>query len=451
MTTVQSLLKVAQSFVGMSESSSQFKQLIDSYNAVKPLPMGYQVKYTDDWCDVFVTVVGDKAGATNLIGRECGVQRHILLFKNLGIWKGREFPKPGDIITFDWDGDGWADHIGFVESVNNNTVMTIERNSNQRVQRNKFTWNDKRIMGYARTKYANVSEVRKTIDEIAKEVVDGKWSNGQERIAQLLAAGYDAKVVQVKVNDILITTPNEVSGGNELVALKYNSATLPIKYVERIMELAKEYKILPSLLIVMLHYEGLWGDSNVANFDNNWGGMTWSENYEGNPKIKKRKGSRRPVAEGGHYIHYESVEDFIEDWVYLLRTNHIYKVTGKKTFAEAVKGLFKAGGAKYDYAALGYPKYAERISARKDGIEKANPGELARLDKIVDDFEMVDNDAVKVQVSSDAIHWQTGEVIALWVKGLEFDVLDTKTVSQEVYLLGSNGIDIGWLLASDVK
>lgn len=43
----------------------------------------------------------------------------------------------------------------------------------------------------------------KSIDEIAREVVDGKWGNGDERIAKLKAAGYDPSEVQKKVNELL--------------------------------------------------------------------------------------------------------------------------------------------------------------------------------------------------------------------------------------------------------
>lgn len=40
----------------------------------------------------------------------------------------------------------------------------------------------------------------KSIDEIAKEVIQGKWGNGQERKDKLRAAGYDYSVVQARVN-----------------------------------------------------------------------------------------------------------------------------------------------------------------------------------------------------------------------------------------------------------
>lgn len=46
-------------------------------------------------------------------------------------------------------------------------------------------------------------EEKKTIEELAKEVIDGKWGNGDERKAALTKAGYDPKEVQAKVNELL--------------------------------------------------------------------------------------------------------------------------------------------------------------------------------------------------------------------------------------------------------
>ncbi len=43
----------------------------------------------------------------------------------------------------------------------------------------------------------------KTVDEIAREVLDGKWGNGDDRKNRITAAGYDYKVVQRKVNELL--------------------------------------------------------------------------------------------------------------------------------------------------------------------------------------------------------------------------------------------------------
>lgn len=48
-----------------------------------------------------------------------------------------------------------------------------------------------------------VTPEKKTVDELAKEVLAGKWGNGDERKKNLIAAGYDYDAVQAKVNQLL--------------------------------------------------------------------------------------------------------------------------------------------------------------------------------------------------------------------------------------------------------
>mgnify|MGYP002795547914 FL=1 len=45
--------------------------------------------------------------------------------------------------------------------------------------------------------------VKKSVTELAKEVIAGKWGNGQDRKNRLTAAGYDYTAVQNKVNELL--------------------------------------------------------------------------------------------------------------------------------------------------------------------------------------------------------------------------------------------------------
>lgn len=51
--------------------------------------------------------------------------------------------------------------------------------------------------------YPVVSTASKSIDTIAREVINGSWGNGEERKQRLAAAGYDYNTVQAKVNEIL--------------------------------------------------------------------------------------------------------------------------------------------------------------------------------------------------------------------------------------------------------
>ncbi|ALD71569.1 GBS Bsp-like repeat-containing protein [Streptococcus gordonii] len=155
------VIRAAANLVGTSTGSAAHQRMVEDYNSVKPLPVGYAVKNTDDWCDVFVTVVFQREGLSHLVGRECGVERHIQIFKKLGIWNedGTTTPQSGDIITFNWDkntqqNDGWADHIGIVERVENGWIHTIEGNSsNGVVRRNTYRVGHGNIRGFARPHY----------------------------------------------------------------------------------------------------------------------------------------------------------------------------------------------------------------------------------------------------------------------------------------------------------
>ena len=160
-TNLNRVLDIARNYMGVETGSAEHKKIVDEYNSVDPKPVGYTAKYEDDWCDIFVTTVFQQAGLSNLIGRECGVQRHIGIMEKKGIWKGKSQPKVGDIVTFDWDGGGVADHSGIVESVNNGVITTIEGNSSlyagstakTKVNRKTYDWNSSYIKGYARPAY----------------------------------------------------------------------------------------------------------------------------------------------------------------------------------------------------------------------------------------------------------------------------------------------------------
>lgn len=172
--------------------------------------------------------------------------------------------------------------------------------------------------------------------------------------------------------------------------LKYNGVTLPSDITEYLIKVAGELNVPPSYLIVKLHFEGVWGQSEVARLNNNWSGMSMPSNEEKLTSVTRpsgvvvTKGTARPANEGGYYYKYASLTDFMTDWTYLIRRGGIYKVADNSTFGGAVKGMFKVGGATYDYAALGYEKYLERMVARRDHINQANDGALDLIDKGVE-------------------------------------------------------------------
>lgn len=57
------------------------------------------------------------------------------------------------------------------------------------------------LTAYDRNNNTTVN-VKKTVDELAKEVKDGKWGNGEERRRRLEAEGYDYETVRKRVNEL---------------------------------------------------------------------------------------------------------------------------------------------------------------------------------------------------------------------------------------------------------
>ena len=213
----ENVVNQAKAWLGKKESDGTHKEIIDIYNSHKPLARGYAVKYNDAWCSTFVSAVSIKLGYTDIIPTECGCEKHIQLFKNIGAWIEDEsrVPNAGDIIFYDWndtgsgDNTGSADHVGIVEKVSGNTITVIEGNYSNKVARRTIQVNAKYIRGYAVPKYdKNVPQHSKTIEELAKEVIAGKYGIGE---ARKKALGSQYAEVQAKVNEILKGTSNKKS------------------------------------------------------------------------------------------------------------------------------------------------------------------------------------------------------------------------------------------------
>ena len=64
------------------------------------------------------------------------------------------FQNGGDIIFFDWENDGIADHVGIVEKTENEKIYTIEGNTNgDCCKRNEYSVNSSVILGYGTPVY----------------------------------------------------------------------------------------------------------------------------------------------------------------------------------------------------------------------------------------------------------------------------------------------------------
>ena len=164
------VIEQAKAWIGKKESNGTHKEIIDIYNAHKPLARSYKVKYTDAWCATFVSAVAIKLGYTDIIPTECGCEEMIKKFQKVGVWIENEnrTPSPGEIIFYDWDdngiGDnkGHSDHVGIVEKVSGSTITIIEGNKNNAVERRNIAVNAKTIRGYGKPKYDSEKSIVST-------------------------------------------------------------------------------------------------------------------------------------------------------------------------------------------------------------------------------------------------------------------------------------------------
>ena len=79
-------------------------------------------------------------------------------------------------------------------------------------------------------KESNTGTDRKTVEELAREVIDGKWGNGEERKIKLTNAGYDYSAVQAKVNEIL-GVDTSITNYYPAISSDYNSIVEALKSI----------------------------------------------------------------------------------------------------------------------------------------------------------------------------------------------------------------------------
>ena len=159
----QKVVSIMEGWIGCKESNGTHKKIIDIYNANLPLPRGYKVKYTDEWCATTVSAAFITAGLTDIAPKECSCAKMIDLYKKIGRWKESDTytPAPGDIIMYDWqdsgvgDNVGHPDHVGIVVSVSGKTIKVIEGNKTQAVGYRTMTVGGKCIRGYCLPDYSS--------------------------------------------------------------------------------------------------------------------------------------------------------------------------------------------------------------------------------------------------------------------------------------------------------
>lgn len=209
----QKVVNIMRGWLGWSEKNGKFKAIIDLYNTQKPLPAGYKLKYSDEWCAGTVTAAGIKAGLSDIILGECSCSRMIELYKKKGRWMEADAytPQPGDIIMYDWEDSGKGDntgapnHVGIVAEISGKNMTIIEGNKGEIVATRSMTVNGKFIRGYCLPDYASKATITEedkdmfTYEQWVKymekyreeqgKLAESPWAKNEKVLEQVKAMG----------------------------------------------------------------------------------------------------------------------------------------------------------------------------------------------------------------------------------------------------------------------
>lgn len=202
---------------------------------------------TDSQCNVLANCVGYACGRFNEIidsmrypNLNCNAENFIERAKSYGL-QVVSYPVLGGIMVWQKGatlsgGDG-AGHVAVVERINSDgSIYTSESGYGSSA-----FWNSTRNNSNGRWGLGSgytfrgcivnpaVGDVHhttpstptptKSIDEIANEVIQGKWGNGEDRKNRLTNAGYNASEVQNRVNAILNNNPHSTTPSVDILTL----------------------------------------------------------------------------------------------------------------------------------------------------------------------------------------------------------------------------------------
>ena len=126
----------------------------------------------------------------------------------------------------------------------------------------------------------------------------------------------------------------------------------------------------PGLIKGLIDLETNSGESDVFKIDNNIGGITWDSSMG-----ESKKGSARPVNEGGYYEHFTGPEEATKELARVLelsRYDGLYNTNDPETFVS----ILKSGGYMTTNDLSGY------VAKMKAGADKFGALGLSLLDII---------------------------------------------------------------------
>lgn len=193
MANYQAFYDVLKSWYGRKEPYDD-DYIIDVYNSQRPSG-SYKMTHSDPWCHATQSAAAYKSGNQNVIPNTCYCPTGVNWFKNKGRWVGRYYknynPQPGNIIYYDWGGDGVSDHVGCIIERSETMLRVREGNYKDALLDRWISMYSACIMGYGIPLWTATNN---TTVPVAERNWLQKGDSGEkvkDLQTKLIACGYD--------------------------------------------------------------------------------------------------------------------------------------------------------------------------------------------------------------------------------------------------------------------
>ena len=193
------MLKIAESQLGYRETAENHTKYGKWYG------MDGQ-----PWCAMFVSWCARRAGVPQSVIPNFASCTYggMKWFREQGRWKNADYtPQSGDLVFFDWeeeDGsgrDGQAEHVAIVEYVTNDTIHTIEGNTdNEMVERRERPRNED-VLGFGVPAYGSISSAAGEISVSGAAVPQSLWEGESFALSGRVSSGSTINWLYIDIRD----------------------------------------------------------------------------------------------------------------------------------------------------------------------------------------------------------------------------------------------------------
>ena len=203
---MKKIIETAKKYLGIRDHSI----LVDYYNAycyqLVDSNRRYRMKYTDDWCMMFCSVIADIVGySKDNFPYEVSVYYAVQKARELGLYSTDQTTlRLGDMVIYDWGYRGGYNHVGFITEITDSHLKVIEGNYSNTVKIRTVKRSSKALQGFILLDRLDPeSEIKADTvdyDKLVSDVLKGYYGNGDERIKKL---GKHYSEVQRRINELL--------------------------------------------------------------------------------------------------------------------------------------------------------------------------------------------------------------------------------------------------------